>query len=432
MTDEERLAAGLKVRRAGLGDDYVNKSMAAADDFTRPLQELVSKYCWGDVWCRPGLDRKQRARSSISRWIATLNRPHELKAACARRAQQRPHPRRNPQKSSCRSRFTPACPRRSTPSEWRKKCSRKWIRPRPREAARFRLSRAHDGQGSSRASQPERECARACGRTIARADDEFPLCAARRADRHQQCRRTRRHRRQGRANSHRRLHAAADARILARYRRALPIDGGGDPSYRPPANAQSRHHRRQPRSCRSRCGIGRGGNGTRTRSWKCRAQCAACAAHLPAFHADFFLGPYSMTTRRLEPDEMLSAIVIFRFGRQAPWLRLHRITAPPPRRFRDCRRRRVLIGALTIAATDAVDRASLTVAWFAMGPTRPCAFPPPKRPLRGQSIKGLDTPRTHRRTHDRHRAPSPARSRRPRNTVHAPRRELSSASAPAF
>src|SRR3954467_571672 len=78
MTDEERMEAGLKVRRAVLGDDYVNKSLAAADDFTRPLQELVSKYCWGDVWSRPGLALKQRSLINLA-MIAALNRPHELK-----------------------------------------------------------------------------------------------------------------------------------------------------------------------------------------------------------------------------------------------------------------------------------------------------------------------------------------------------------------
>ena len=78
MTDEERLEAGLKVRRAVLGDDYVNKSLAAADDFTRPLQELVSKYCWGDIWCRPGLERRDRSLINLA-MIAALNRPHELK-----------------------------------------------------------------------------------------------------------------------------------------------------------------------------------------------------------------------------------------------------------------------------------------------------------------------------------------------------------------
>jgi 4-carboxymuconolactone decarboxylase len=78
MNDEERLAQGLKMRRAVLGDAYVDKSMASADDFTKPLQELVSKYCWGDIWCRPGLDRKQRSLINLA-MISALNRPHELK-----------------------------------------------------------------------------------------------------------------------------------------------------------------------------------------------------------------------------------------------------------------------------------------------------------------------------------------------------------------
>ncbi|MEY4880258.1 MAG: 4-carboxymuconolactone decarboxylase [Pseudomonadota bacterium] len=78
MTDEERFEAGLKMRRAVLGDDYVNRSLASADDFTRPLQELVSRYCWGDIWQREGLDRKQRSLINLS-MIAALNRPHELK-----------------------------------------------------------------------------------------------------------------------------------------------------------------------------------------------------------------------------------------------------------------------------------------------------------------------------------------------------------------
>jgi len=78
MNDDERFEAGLKMRRAVLGDDYVNRSLATADDFTRPLQELVSRYCWGDVWLRPGLDRRQRSLINLS-MIAALNRPHELK-----------------------------------------------------------------------------------------------------------------------------------------------------------------------------------------------------------------------------------------------------------------------------------------------------------------------------------------------------------------
>lgn len=78
MTDEERYQAGLQVRREVLGNEYVNRSLANADDFSQPFQDLVSRYCWGDIWCREGLDRKQRSIVNIS-MIAALNRPHELK-----------------------------------------------------------------------------------------------------------------------------------------------------------------------------------------------------------------------------------------------------------------------------------------------------------------------------------------------------------------
>jgi 4-carboxymuconolactone decarboxylase len=77
MTDElyER---GLKIRREVVGAAYVDKSLAEADDFTRPLQELVTKYCWGEVWSRPGLERRERSLINLA-MIAALNRPHELK-----------------------------------------------------------------------------------------------------------------------------------------------------------------------------------------------------------------------------------------------------------------------------------------------------------------------------------------------------------------
>jgi 4-carboxymuconolactone decarboxylase len=78
MNDQERYDAGLKVRREVLGDAYVDRSLANADAFSRPFQDLVSRYCWGDIWCREGLDRKQRSIVNIS-MIAALNRPHELK-----------------------------------------------------------------------------------------------------------------------------------------------------------------------------------------------------------------------------------------------------------------------------------------------------------------------------------------------------------------
>jgi 4-carboxymuconolactone decarboxylase len=77
MTDDlyER---GLEIRRAVVGSEYVDKSLAEADDFTRPLQELVTRYCWGEVWSRPGLERRERSMINLA-MIAALNRPHELK-----------------------------------------------------------------------------------------------------------------------------------------------------------------------------------------------------------------------------------------------------------------------------------------------------------------------------------------------------------------
>jgi len=69
---------GLEVRRAVLGKEYVDKSISEADDFTQPLQELVTEYCWGSIWTRPGLPRKTRSLINLAMMTA-LNRPHEVK-----------------------------------------------------------------------------------------------------------------------------------------------------------------------------------------------------------------------------------------------------------------------------------------------------------------------------------------------------------------
>ena len=68
---------GLEVRKAVLGAEYVETSIKNADDFNRPLQELVTEYCWGAVWTREGLSRKTRSMLNIA-MLSTLNRPHEL------------------------------------------------------------------------------------------------------------------------------------------------------------------------------------------------------------------------------------------------------------------------------------------------------------------------------------------------------------------
>ena len=77
--DRETLDKGLKTRREVLGDPYVDKAMNTADDFNLPMQELMTTYCWGEVWNRPGLDRKTRSMLNLA-MISALNRPHEFKA----------------------------------------------------------------------------------------------------------------------------------------------------------------------------------------------------------------------------------------------------------------------------------------------------------------------------------------------------------------
>tara|TARA_R110000868_G_scaffold307426_2_gene568972 strand:- start:33756 stop:34139 length:384 start_codon:yes stop_codon:yes gene_type:complete len=74
----DKYEKGLEIRKAVLGEEYVNKALATADDFGKPLQDLVTEYCWGTVWDREGLTRKTRSLLNIA-MIAALNRPNELK-----------------------------------------------------------------------------------------------------------------------------------------------------------------------------------------------------------------------------------------------------------------------------------------------------------------------------------------------------------------
>jgi 4-carboxymuconolactone decarboxylase len=75
---QDRFDKGLKLRKQVLGADYVERSMAGADEFSRPMQELSTEYCWGYVWTRPGLALRDRSLVNIG-MISALNRPHELK-----------------------------------------------------------------------------------------------------------------------------------------------------------------------------------------------------------------------------------------------------------------------------------------------------------------------------------------------------------------
>lgn len=77
--DRDRFEKGLAIRRRVLGAEYVDRILAAADDFNRPMQELVTEYCWGTIWERPGLDPRTRSLLNLA-MLSALNRPHELKA----------------------------------------------------------------------------------------------------------------------------------------------------------------------------------------------------------------------------------------------------------------------------------------------------------------------------------------------------------------
>ncbi len=69
---------GLAIRREVLGAEYVDNAIKNADAFNKPLQELVTEYCWGAVWGRPGLEKKTRSMLNLA-MLTALNRPHELK-----------------------------------------------------------------------------------------------------------------------------------------------------------------------------------------------------------------------------------------------------------------------------------------------------------------------------------------------------------------
>jgi 4-carboxymuconolactone decarboxylase len=78
----ERYERGLAIRRQVLGAEYVDAALASADELGRPLQELVTEYCWGEVWDRPDLERKTRSLVNIG-ILTALNRPHELQLHAA-------------------------------------------------------------------------------------------------------------------------------------------------------------------------------------------------------------------------------------------------------------------------------------------------------------------------------------------------------------
>ncbi len=77
--DKKMFDKGMAIRRAVLGDAYVDRAVANMNDFNKPLQELVTQYCWGEVWGREGLSKRDRSLLNLG-MISILNRGHELKA----------------------------------------------------------------------------------------------------------------------------------------------------------------------------------------------------------------------------------------------------------------------------------------------------------------------------------------------------------------
>ena len=78
MEDKQRHEAGMKARRAVLGEAYVNRSVANRNPFTTEFQDMITRYAWGEIWTRPGLERGTRSLITLSMLIA-LNRDEEFR-----------------------------------------------------------------------------------------------------------------------------------------------------------------------------------------------------------------------------------------------------------------------------------------------------------------------------------------------------------------
>lgn len=78
MSEGARYEQGVRVRSEVLGPEHVERSLARASEFNRPMQELVTEYCWGGIWSRPGLERRTRSLINLG-MLTALNRTHELR-----------------------------------------------------------------------------------------------------------------------------------------------------------------------------------------------------------------------------------------------------------------------------------------------------------------------------------------------------------------
>jgi 4-carboxymuconolactone decarboxylase len=69
-TSQQMYENGLRIRRAVLGDDHVDRATTTADDTTEDYQDLITRYAWGDIWTRPGLDRRTRSVITLTALVA--------------------------------------------------------------------------------------------------------------------------------------------------------------------------------------------------------------------------------------------------------------------------------------------------------------------------------------------------------------------------
>ena len=99
----DRPDEGMRIRREVLGDEHVDAAVAGTTPDTADFQDLITRYAWGEIWARPGLDRRMRSAITLMALVA-LNREHEL----ARKTRSR--------RSCSRARSTAAFRRRTAPS----------------------------------------------------------------------------------------------------------------------------------------------------------------------------------------------------------------------------------------------------------------------------------------------------------------------------
>lgn len=77
MDNNDRTEQGLKIRREVLGNEHVDRAIARTTEFTRPFQDLITRYAWGDIWSRPGLSRPERSMITLTA-LAVLRQDEEL------------------------------------------------------------------------------------------------------------------------------------------------------------------------------------------------------------------------------------------------------------------------------------------------------------------------------------------------------------------